>query len=73
MLMFQLLGSVLGSDNEDCQDHQFLFLKHQDIMQTTKYSFKIKQIYKDWNNLEIRGRSKSAPSSDVLQHTIKLK
>ena len=45
VLIFQLPGSVLGYDNEDCQDHQSLLLKHQDIMQTTKYSRKIKQIY----------------------------
>ena len=28
--MFQLPRSVLAYDNEDCQDHQFLLLKHQD-------------------------------------------
>ena len=45
MLIFQLPGSVYGYDNEDCQDHQSLLLKHQDIIKTTKYSLKIKQIY----------------------------
>ena len=45
VLVFQLPGSVFGYDNEDCQDHQSLVLKHQDIMQITKYSLKIKQIY----------------------------
>ena len=35
-------------------------------MRTTKYNFKIKQIYKEWNNLKVRGPSKSAPPSDVL-------
>ena len=45
VLIFQLPGSVLGYDNEDCQDHQFLLLKLQDFMQTTKYSLEIKQIH----------------------------
>ena len=52
MLTFQLPGSALGYDNEDCHYHQFLLLKHQDDMQTTKYSLKIKQIYLEWNNLK---------------------
>ena len=30
VLMFQLPGSVLDYDSEDCQDHQFLLLKHPD-------------------------------------------
>ena len=57
---------------KDCQDHQFLLLKHQDVMQTTKYSLKVKQIYFKWSTLKVRGPTKSAPS-DVLQYTIKLK
>ena len=73
MLIFQLAGSVLGYDYEDCQDHQFLLLKQQDVMQTTKYSLKNKQIYEESINLKISGPSKSAPPSDVSQHTIKLK
>ena len=28
--MFQLPGSVFVHDKEDCQDHWFLLLKHQD-------------------------------------------
>ena len=31
MLIFHLPGSVLGYNNEDCQDHQFLLLKHQEL------------------------------------------
>ena len=45
MIIFLLPGSILGYDNEDCQDHQSLLLKHQHIMQTTNNSLKIKQIY----------------------------
>ena len=43
------------------------------VMQNTKYSLKIKQIHGEWNNLKVRGPSKSAPPSAVLQQTIKLK
>ena len=42
-------------------------------MQSTKYSLKIKQIHGEWNKWKIRGPSKSAPPSAVLQQTIKLK
>ena len=37
------------------------------VMQSTKYSLKIKQIYLEWNKWKIRGPSKLAPPSDVLQ------
>ena len=43
--MFELPGSVLGYDHEDCQDHHFFALKHQEVMQNTIYSLKIMQIY----------------------------
>ena len=43
------------------------------VMQNTKYSLKIKQIHGEWNKWKIRGPSKSAPPSAVLQQTIKLK
>ena len=43
------------------------------VMQSTKYSLKIKQIHGEWNKWKIRGPSKSAPPSAGLQQTIKLK
>ena len=42
------------------------------VMQNTKCSLKIKQIYSEWNKWKIRGLSKSAPP-DALQQTVKLK
>ena len=45
--MFQLPESAHGYGNEDCQDHQFLLIKHQEIMQTTKYSLKLSKFTKN--------------------------
>ena len=52
MLIFQLRRVRFSLQQEDCQDHQFLFLKHQDqclvtVMQNTKYSLTVK--YLEWN------------------------
>ena len=37
------------------------------VMQNTKYSLKIKQIYLEWSKWKLRGPSKSAPLSNVLK------
>ena len=41
-------------------------------MQSTKYSLKIRQIYLECNNLEIRDPSKPASASDFWQQMFKL-
>ena len=64
-------GHFLSKEN--CQDHQFLLLKTPRsvfghcVMQNTKYSLKIKQIYLEWSKWKLRGPSKSAPLSNVLK------
>ena len=45
-------GQFLAMTMEDCQDHQFLLLKHQDFMQTTKYSLKLSKFTKNRINLK---------------------
>ena len=47
VLIFQLPGSILGYDNEDCQDHQFLLLKHQDVMQPLQIALKLSKFTKN--------------------------
>ena len=77
--MFQLPVSVLAYDNEGCQDHQFLLLKHKDHCLVTvsckslTKALKWSKLTKDRIILKVGDPSKSASSSDVLQQTIKLK
>ena len=71
--MFQFLpGSVLAYGNEDCQDHQFLLLKHQDHFLVT-VSCKTLNIALKLLKFTKKGPSKSALPSDILQQKIKIK
>ena len=60
-------------DRGDGKNWKWLTVSGHCVMQSTKYSLKIKQIHGEWNKWKIRGPSKSAPPSAGLQQTIKLK